>query len=63
MDITDLFAIQVVQGLDPGTPLAPCGAGTEWNESLQLCVASPSTLGEGNEQQPQPEVFRFERRR
>ena len=48
MDITDLFAIQVVQGLDPGTPLAPCGAGTEWNESLQLCLASPSTLGEGN---------------
>jgi hypothetical protein len=48
MDITDLFAIHVVQGLDPGIPAAPCGAGTEWDAALQRCVASPSTLGEGN---------------
>ena len=48
MDITDLFAIHVVQGLNPDTPAAPCGAGTQWDAALQRCVASPSTLGEGN---------------
>ena len=66
MDITDLFAIHVVQGLDPGTPAAPCGAGTQWDATrCHLDVASGFHLdGVGNGlNNLNPEIFRFERRR
>ena len=48
MDVTDLYRALVVLDLDPGTPQAPCGAGTYWNPDLEVCLPAPATSGEGN---------------
>jgi len=48
MDITDLYRYWAVFGDDPGTPLAPCGAGTYWDTDSGLCLPAPATVGEGN---------------
>jgi len=48
MDITDLYRFAVVQGASTEVPMAPCGAGTFWDEEDQVCRPAPVTLGEGN---------------
>lgn len=48
MDVTDLYRYAVVQGMDPGMPLAPCGAGTFWDAANEVCRPAPATSGEGN---------------